>query len=60
MEIKTKSNLSDVEHKELSKLSNDETEVIKPGDTGGAVAILSKGYYQSMIMPNLLDENTYK
>ena len=60
METKCKSNLSNMEQKELSKLTNDETIVIKPGDKGWAVVILSTGHYQSMIMQHLLDENTYK
>ena len=49
-----------MEQKELSKLSNDETIVIKPADKGGAVVILSTGHSQSMIMQHLWDENTYK
>ena len=60
METKTKSNLSNMEQNELSKLSNDETIVVKPADKGGAVVILSTGHYQSMITKHLLDENTYK
>ena len=35
MEAKSKSNLSNMEQKELSKLSNNETAVIKPADKGG-------------------------
>ena len=58
METKSKSNLSHVEQKELSKFSNDETIVIKPVDKGGAVVILSTGNYQNMIMQHLLDQNT--
>ena len=49
-----------MEQKKLSKLSNDETIVIKPADKGGTVIILSTGHYQSMIMQYLLDENKYK
>ena len=49
-----------MELKELSKLSNRETIVIKPAGKGGAVVILSTGHYQSMIMQHLLDENTKK
>ena len=60
METKSKSNLSNMEQNELSKLSNDENIVIKPAVKGGAVVILSTGHYQSMIMQHLLDENTYK
>ena len=60
METKSKSNLSNMEQKELSKLSNDKNIVIKHADKEGAVVILSTGHYQSMIMQNLLDENTYK
>ena len=58
MEKKSKSNLSNMEQKELSELSNDETIVIKAADKGRAVVILSIGHYQSMIMRYLLDENT--
>ena len=60
METKFKSNLSNMEQQELSKLPNNETIVITPADKGGAVVILSTGHYQSMIMQHLLDENTYK
>ena len=49
-----------MEQKELSKLSNNETIVIEPGDKGGAVVTLSTCHYQSMIIQHLLDENTYK
>ena len=60
METTSKRNLSNMEQKELSKLSNDETIVIKPADKGRAVVILSTGHYQSMIMQHLFNENTYK
>ena len=60
METKSKSNLSNMEHKELSKLSIGETIVIKLQDEGGAAVILSTDHYQSMIMQPMLDENTYK
>ena len=60
METKFKSNLSNMEQQELSKLTNNETIVITSADKGGAVVILSTGHYQSMIMQHLLDENTYK
>ena len=49
-----------MKQKELSKLSNNETIVIKPAEKGGAVVILSTGHFQSMIMQHLSDENTYK
>ena len=60
MEKKSKSNLSYMKQKELSKLSNNETIVIKPAEKGGAVVILSTSHFQSMIMQHLSDENTYK
>ena len=60
MEKKSKSNLSYMKQKELSKLSNNETIVIKPAEKGGAVVILSTGHFQSMIMQHLSDEITYK
>ena len=61
METKSKSNLSNKEQKELSKLTSNETIVIKSADKGGgAVRIFSTGHYQSMIMQSLTDENTYK
>ena len=60
MGTKSKSNLSNVEQKQLSNLINDETIVIKLAEKGGAVVILPTGHYQSMIMQHLLDENTYK
>ena len=60
MEKKSKSNLSYMKQKELSKLSKNETIVIKPAEKGGAVVILSTGHFQSMIMQHLSDENTYK
>ena len=50
MEKKSKNNLSNMEQKELSKLNNDETIVVKPADKEGAVVSLSSGHYQSMIM----------
>ena len=59
-EAKSRSNLSYMKQKELSRLSNYETIVIKPGDKGEVVVILSAGHYQSMIMHHLSDENTYK
>ena len=37
-----------MKQKELSKLRNDQTVVIKIADKGGAVVILSKGHYQNM------------
>ena len=55
METIFKSNLSNMEQKELSKLANDESIVIKPADKVGAVVLLSTGHYQSMIMQHLLD-----
>ena len=60
METKSKSNLSNMEQKELSKLTDHETIVIKPADKGGTVVTLSTGHYQRMIMQHLLDEITYK
>ena len=59
-ETKSRSNLSYMKQKELSRLSNYETIVIKPGDKGEVVVILSTDHYQSMIMQHLSDENTYK
>ena len=59
-ETKSRSNLSYMKQKELSRLSNYETIVIKPGDKGEVVVILSAGHYQSMIMHHLSDGNTYK
>ena len=58
METKSRSNLSNMKQKELSKLSNDETIVIKPADKRRAVVILSTSHNQSMIIQHLLDENT--
>ena len=60
METKSNSNFSIMEQKELSKLINDETMVIKPADKGEVVVILSTGNYQGMIMKQLLDESIYK
>ena len=40
MEKKSKNNLSNIEQKKLSKLSNDETIAIKSADKVGAVGIL--------------------
>ena len=60
METKSKCNFSIMEQKELSKLINDETMVIKPADKGEVVVILSTGNYQGMIMKQLLDESIYK
>ena len=58
MEATSRSNLSNMKQKELSKLSNDETIVIKPADKRRAVVILSTSHNQSMIIQHLLDENT--
>ena len=60
VEKKSKSNLSDMKQKELSKIINDETTVIKPTNKGGAVVVLGTGQYQNMINQHLLDENTKK
>ena len=60
METKCKSNLSNMEQKELSKLNNDETIVIKPADKGGVVVIFSTGHQQSTVIQHLSDENTYE
>ena len=60
METKSKCNFSIMEQKELSKLINDETMVIKPADKGEVVVILSTGNHQGMIMKQLLDESIYK
>ena len=50
METKSKSSHSYVKRKKLSKLSNSETIVIKPGDKGKAVVILPRGHYQTINM----------
>ena len=50
METKYESNLSNMEPKDFSKLSNDGTTVIKFADEREAVVILSPGHYQSTIM----------
>ena len=60
MSVPVLSVLFNIEQKELSKLTNDETTVIKPEDKWGAVVILSTDHYQSMVMQHLMDENTYK
>ena len=60
METKSKSNLSTMEQKELSKLSNDESMVIKLVDKWAALVILSTGHYKTMMMQQLFYENTYK
>ena len=59
MEKKFKGNLSNMEQKELSKLINGETILIKPADKGWPVVVLSTSHYQSMIMQHLYDEDTY-
>ena len=43
-ETASKSNLSNMEQKKLSKLRNGQTIVIKSADKGGAVVILSTGH----------------
>ena len=60
MEAKSKSNFSNMEQKELSKLINDKTIAVKPANKEEAVLILSTGHYQSMIIKHLLDQNKYK
>ena len=42
-----------MEQKELSKLSNVETIVVKPADKRGAVVILSIGHDQSLTMEEI-------
>ena len=49
METKSKSNLSNIEQKEFSELSNDETIVTKGADKVGPVAILSRSHYRTII-----------
>ena len=49
-----------MKQKELSKLINDETMVIKPADKGEVVVILLIGNHQGMVMKQLLDESIYK
>ena len=49
-----------MEQKELSKLSNVETIVVKPADKRGAVVILSIGDDQSLTMRHLLEETYTK
>ena len=39
-----------MEQKELSKLRNDETVVLRPAVRGEAVVTLSTGYYQRMVI----------
>ena len=58
--METKFNLSNVEQKEFSKLTDDETIVTKAADKGGPVVIISTDHYQSMIMQHLLNENTHQ
>ena len=60
MEAKSKSNFSNMEQKELSKLINDKTIAVKPANKEEAVVILSTGHYQSMIIHLLLDQKKYK
>ena len=49
-ETKYESHLSNMEPKDFSKLSNDETTIVKFADEREAVVILSPGHYQSTIM----------
>ena len=49
METKSKSNLSNIEQKEFSELSNDETIVTKRADKVGAFEILSTSHYRTII-----------
>ena len=60
MVTKSKCDFSIMEQKELSKLINDETMVIKPADKGEVAVILSIGNHQGMIMKQLLDKSIYK
>ena len=60
METNSKCNFPITEQKELSKLINDKTMVIKPADKGEVVVILSTGNHQGMIMKQVLDESIYK
>ena len=60
IEHNSKTNLSNKEQQELSKLINDEEIIIKRADKGGAVVILSKSHYQQMILEHLNDKSTYQ
>lgn len=60
METNSKSNISNMQQKGLSRLRNDGIIATKPADKGGAGVTLSKGHYQIMIIQHLVDENTYR
>ena len=59
-ETKQKSNLSKSEWLALKTLINDKSIIIKKADKGGAVVILCKNHYESMIYAHLNDIKTYK
>ena len=55
----TKCNLSKSEWKALKRLQNDTHLVIKEADKGGCVVVMDDHYYESKIMEQLQDEDTY-
>ena len=57
---KNKSNISKNEWEAIKSLKENDSIVIKEADQGGAVAVINKTHYYSMVVKTLHDEETYK
>ena len=57
---KNKSNISKNEWEAIKLLKENDSIVIKEADQGGAVAVINKTHYCSMVVKTLHDEETYK
>ena len=57
---KNKSNISKNEWEAIKLLKENDSIVIKEADPGGAVAVINKTHYCSMVVKTLHDEETYK
>ena len=58
--IKNKSNISKNEWEAIKSLEENNSIVIKEADKGGAVVVMNKTHYYSMVVKILQDEVTYK
>ena len=57
---KNKSNISKNEWEAIKSLKENDSIVIKEADKGGAVVVMNKTHYYSMVVKILQDEVTYK
>ena len=54
-----KSNIHETEREAISRLTKDESIIIKEADKGGAVVIMEKQYYKKIMLTHLADKDTY-